>query len=52
MLDLDHNLWRKPTKETHDQIRIKVDKLKRQWKPFDWTERVKSAIKDDGDDAK
>lgn len=35
MLDLDHDIWRKPRKETFDQQREKVLKFSETWKSYD-----------------
>lgn len=51
MLDLDHNLWRKPTNQSFDDQAAKASQFKEMWKPYDWTERVKQRMKDnEGDD--
>uniref|UniRef100_A0A914WUD0 CWF21 domain-containing protein n=1 Tax=Plectus sambesii TaxID=2011161 RepID=A0A914WUD0_9BILA len=46
MMDLDHNLWRKPSVETFDEQTAKVVHFKDMWKSYDWTERVKQRLKD------
>lgn len=47
MMDLDHNIWRKPLKQTFDEQVKLTSKFKTLWAPFDWTERVKTALKND-----
>ena len=47
MLDLNHNLWRKPRLESFEEITAKTNVVKPLWKPFDWTEKVKARLKDD-----
>nr|CAD7265233.1 unnamed protein product [Timema shepardi] len=50
MLDLDHQLWRKPRKDNFDSQRQKVVQFAQWWKPFDFTrQREVSASSSDSD---
>lgn len=45
MLDLEPRLWRKAQPEKFEEQRMKVMKFLEWWKPYDWTERVKSEMR-------
>ena len=47
MLDLGPEYWRKPRREQFEDQRQKVLKFAEMWKPYDWTQRLKS--QEDGD---
>lgn len=49
VLDLHHNLWRKPQRESFEEQLKKMQKLKELWKPYDWTEKVKAAMRQRSD---
>ncbi|CAG2069583.1 unnamed protein product, partial [Timema podura] len=50
MLDLDHQLWRKPRKDNFDSQRQKVVQFAQWWKPFDFTHQKEvSASSSDSD---
>jgi len=38
MLDLDHNLWRKPKKQSFEEQRAKVLEFTEKWKKYDSSE--------------
>ncbi|XP_064482184.1 CWF19-like protein 2 isoform X2 [Ornithodoros turicata] len=46
MLDLEPRLWKKMQPEKFDDQRKKVLQFAEWWKPYDWTERVKSQLKE------
>ena len=49
MIDAGPELWRKPHKEQFEQQRQKVLAFAEMWRPFDWTQKLKS--KHGGDDS-
>ncbi|PSN37445.1 CWF19-like protein 2 [Blattella germanica] len=50
MLDLDHNLWRKPRRENFDVQRKKVVQFAKWWEPFDFTVRKEKSSSDSDSD--
>ncbi|KAL3090305.1 hypothetical protein niasHS_006757 [Heterodera schachtii] len=49
MLDLPHNHWRKPKKQSFDQIMERRNKLKEKWTKYDWTEIVRRELNEGGE---
>jgi len=45
MLDLSPNKWRKPVKRAVEEEKAEAVRLMEMWKDFDWTERVKSSLR-------
>lgn len=43
MLDLDHNMWRKPRIENFDKQRRKVVDFSKKWREFDFTKKTNEA---------
>lgn len=43
MLDLDHNMWRKPRIENFDKQRRKVVDFSKKWRDFDFTKKTNEA---------
>lgn len=46
MIDADHKLWRKPSKENFDEQRKKVMTFAEMWKPYDWTQHIAKNVSD------
>lgn len=42
LLDLEPRLWLKPPKESFERQKEKVLKLSEWWKPYDWTQKIKT----------
>lgn len=55
MLDMDHNIWRKPRIENFDKQRRKVLDFSKKWRDFDFTKdshkakRMKTEDEDSSD---
>ena len=49
MLESDPTLWRKPHKEKFEDQRLKSLNFSKLWKPYDWTQRLKSNSDSDSD---